>query len=221
MKTSKRTIILLAFLMIVGCKKQHPSSGSEAEVAVAGAPQDPKLNSGDEVRAAAKDQSLPPYIRESAATFELVLTGTRYDHKACEQAIRELRANRNERTYRIWLSMLLAGEAGLPDEFPSIQVLGELEKKARTGDLKDAESNPLRFLDVIVLAVTYLTEFDMPQADSEVKSFLLRFEKKYGNSEAGIKFIKRCKGEIQNAEAARSAGSAYWKRGRAEFHQAQ
>jgi hypothetical protein len=207
--------------MIPACK-EHPQSPSlKAEAETPSASQDPKLKSGDEVREAAKDHTLPPYIRESAATFETMLAGGHFDEKAWDQALKEMAATRNEKNYRIWISMLLASEAGLPAELPSVQTLVELEKKAKVDGVKSIESNSLRFLSVLNFCVTYLTQFDMPLADIEVKNFLVRFEGRYGNSEAGKSLLSYYKSEIKNAEGARLTGAVSWKQGRETIHQTE
>ena len=176
----------------------------------------PQLNSsvpdGDLIRAAAKDHTLAPSIRHSAVVFARVLDGVEADSKAFDQAVRELAMTRNERTCQIWISLMHAGEAGLPQVLPPLEEMGRLEQEARKGAVKGIESNPLRFLDVLRCCVTYLTEFDMPAADSEVTGFLNRFELKYGNSDTGKHMLSYYRIEIKNAMGGRETGGALWKR---------
>lgn len=214
MKPVIKIIFFLTLFAMSGCKKNHSSSPSPDEVIAAKRKTNSSPRDGTFVRDATKDHTLPPYIRDSAEIFTRVLDGVESDNKAFDQAVNEMAATRNERTCRIWVSMLHASETGLPEVLPSLEVLGKMEKQAREGTLKGIESNPLRFLDVLGPCLIFLTQFDMLEADREVTNFVSRFEAKYGNSEAGKHFLNQYQVEIKQAKEARMTGAVLWKEGR-------
>ncbi len=213
MKHSEKLLYILTFIALAGCQKQHETfnapEGSKAK---------PQLKSsvsdGDLVHAAAKDHTLPPYIRESAAVFEHVLDGTETNRKVINRAINEMAATRNERTCQIWISFMKACEAGLPTIFPALEEFSKLEKQAHEGNLKGVESNHFRYIGMIQTCIVYLTQFDMPSADREVAGLMTRFESRYGKSDVGKILLDDYRGEIKNATEDRKTGVVKWKLGR-------
>jgi hypothetical protein len=145
MKLSKKLFLIVFLFALGGCKKVH--STSRPHEVVHASPSASKAATPDRAYLGdtAKDHACPPYIRESAAVFASVLDGIETDIKALDRAVNELAATRNERTCRIWISMMRASETGLPEALPPLEVLGKMEKQARDGTLKAMESNPLRF----------------------------------------------------------------------------
>lgn len=207
--TRKLLLVILLFTM-AGCKRQSAFKPTDIATSYQSI-LNPADKNGEYVRDALKDHTCAPYIRESAAVFARVLNGVEADKKAFRQAINELAATRNDRTCRIWISMMLASEAGLPEVLPSFKKIGEIEKQDRDGTLKNMESNPLRFLGVLNRTVLYFTQFDMPEADREVEQFINRFEKKYGNSEAGKIFTQDYRIKIEQVKKTRATGAVLWK----------
>jgi hypothetical protein len=213
MKHSVKLLCFLTLLALYGCQKQQEAS-NQPEVSQAWPQSNSSLPDGGLVRLAAKDHTLPPSVRHSAVVFARVLDGVETDSKAFDQAIRELAKTRNERTCQILISLMHSSEAGLPEVLPSLEKMGRLEQEARKGTVKGIGSNPLRFLDVLRCCVTYLTEFEMPVADSEVTGFLNRFESKYGESDTGKHLLNHYRMEINNTMGGRKTGGALWKQGR-------
>lgn len=206
--------VLLSLSLLTACKERDPRFKNADAIAATGeAAAQPNPVNADYIKEATKDHSLPPYIRESAAIFGQVLRGGAVDEKSYAKAFREMATTRNEKTCRIWISMLLASEAGLPDVLNFSEV-ERVEKQAIQRNFDGLESNPLRFLRVLNSCTRKLTEFDMPEADREIDSFLERFEKKHGNSEVGKILLDSYKLEIKQAKEARQAGTVSWKIGR-------
>lgn len=172
------------------------------------------LSDGYLVRTAAKDHSLAPNLRHSAIIFEHVLDGEKVSSNEIRQAGRELATTRSEITCQIFVSIMRASEAGLPEALPPLEELERFEQEASKGAVKGFESNPLRFLSVLLRCVTYLTEFEMPVADQEVTRFLNTFHSKYGKSDSGKYLLNFYQSEINNAMGKRKTGGALWKQGR-------
>ena len=195
---------------LYGCKKQAASP-----LSASGNSRHSERNSHSAndkfVRMAAENHDLPPNIRQGAAIFTQILDGVKTEPEEFEKAAREMASIRNEQTCRIWISMLRESEARLPEVFPRLEEFARLEKKQQDGDLKGIESNPLRHLDVLTHCLTYLTQFEMTEADHEVSGFLSRFETKYGDSEAGKHFLSYYRSEIENAMVDRKSGAVLWK----------
>jgi hypothetical protein len=214
MKQLKNLVPIAVIIALAGCnKKSLTSPPPEGAETFSGASKTTTLG-GAYLKEAAKDHSSPPYIRLSAEVFSKVQDGVESDKNAFRQAINELAATRNAKTCQIWIAMMHASEAGLPEVLPSLEELGKMEKQARGGTLKGVESNPLRFIDVLTPCVKYLTEFDMPEADRAVAEFVHRFEIKYGKTDAGKHCLSAYQREISDAREIRSTGVSRWKLGR-------
>lgn len=214
MKPQLASFVIAAIFVTAGCDKSKTKT-SDSETTV-GQSTLPKLTASDgvAVREAATDHSLPPYIRQSAVVFERIMDGKEGDPKKIGGAIRELSATRNESTYSVWVAMLHASEARLPDVLPSKAEFAKLEKQKFEGSLKGIETNPLRFLDVLRVCIIGLTEFDMSKGDQEVAAFMKRFEVKYRTSDLGKHYVDSYRMEIDQTLERRKGGGVPWKMGR-------
>ena len=214
MKSPAKVLLVPAFFIIICCGKHKPEIKDAGNTQSRDTAEDSPSSGGAIVRAAARDHSLPPNIRQSAVVFQRTLDGLEADKKEFARAVRELSTTRNERTCQIWVSMMRASEAGLPGALPQKDEFANLEKRSREGTLEGVESNPLRFIDILRACVTKLTEFDMPEADQEVEAFMKRFEAKYGTTEMGKFFLNYYRTEIGQSLEVRKKGGASWKRQR-------
>ena len=214
MKSFPRIQVIPVIFVIACCGKHRQEPKDSGNMTFHGTAEDLPASSGSTVRAAAKDHSLPPYIRQSAVVFERVLDGMETNEKEVRRAISELSTTRNERTCQIWISMMKACEATSPSILPQMGELAKLEEQRREGTVKGMGSNSLRYLSVLQFCVKILTEFDFPEADREVEAFMKRFELKYGTTETGKHFLDIYRMEIAHSVADRESGAVLWKSGR-------
>lgn len=211
MKTTAKLLCVLALYGVAACEKRRSASGPQDNVIPRQSQPNSPATDSKYVRESATDHTLPPNIRRSAAVFVRVLDGEESDKRALDQAVKELAATRNEKTVKIWMSMMRASEEGLPDVLPSLEELRKLAEQAEKGMLKTIASNPVRFMDVLRPCVIYLTQFDMPEADREVTDFTQRFKSKYGDTPLGKHYLDAYLMEIEKAKGARKAGAVSWK----------
>jgi hypothetical protein len=212
--------ILLALssaLFVTMCEKAHRADDDSNPSESSSESSRLQLSSAEVIRAAVNDHSLPPYIRESAEVFQRMLEGKRGYPARMEKAIRELSSTRNEKTCRIWISMLLACEANIPATMPSRAEFAEVEKRGREKNTEGLENSPIRFIGGTRSCVRVLTEFDMPEANAEVEAFLKRFKRKYGATEMGGHMLDAYQMEIREAKEGVENGGAAWQRGRKSY----
>ncbi len=203
------------YAFATGCKEngldvKKPST-TDAQSFEQSTKSEPGDASGEAVSAAAKDPALPVEIRESATVFERMLKNKPISRREFSQACGKLASTRTETACRIWISLLLAMEARIPNPLPSKEEMINFEKLVMAKKIEPLDVESLRYMQLLHPAMEALTQFDMPEADLQVESFMRRFESKYGSSEVGRIYIDVLKIEISQAKEARKSGAVPWK----------
>ena len=219
MKLPLTLIMIVAIGVMASCDKSKKPSGDPARISDHPAQPGASASGGGEVvRAAAKDHTLPPYIQESAATLVRTMDGKERDSDKVMNAIRELAATRSEKTCRIWISLVLQCEAGLPAVLPSLEEMTKLEKENPGVNGVCMDLKVVRCLALLGFGLKYLTQFDMPEADREVAGLMKRFETRYGGADLGKFILEGYRSEISNATEDRRSGAVMWKLGHEGLH---
>ncbi len=219
MNTTSSTIfhigLCVFYACATGCKEngQDTKSPSTPETQSVEQRARPDLGdiTGEAVRMAAKDSTLPAEIREGAAVFERMLQNEKISQEEFARADWKLHSRRTETTYKIWISLLSVMEARLPNPLPSKEEMDGFEKLVMEKKIDPLHIESLRYMQLLPPSVKALTQFDMPEADIQVEIFMKRFESKYGSSEVGRIYIDVLKIEISQAKEARKLGRVPWK----------
>lgn len=193
--TSKSFFILVGGMLFAACDKHSPSI--------------------DTMESVAKDKSQPQEIRNHAEIILKSVKGHALKDDAFKDAALRMRAIRSDSSIRFWIAYMKAIEADLPEKMPTEEQFKNIQKEnwrmMERGEL--IPWNIARQMDAISECVLALCEYGGEPSNSEVDLFMQRFERKYGETEVGGRYLSYYKVYKVDGEMLRSHNSALWQTG--------